>query len=66
MDAGEMFLNFPLRNTIRTYCGVNLTNFDDADLTIKRCRQRWTRLWFGFKSILHLTVRSLTIAEEHA
>ena len=57
MDVGEMFLNFPLRNNIRPYCGVNLTNFNDLGITVKERRQRWTRLWFGFKLSPYLAVR---------
>jgi len=32
MDVGEMFLNFPLRRSARSFCGVNLANFDGLGL----------------------------------
>ena len=66
MDVGEMFLNFPLHTTMRTYCGVNLLGFDNLPLDKKQKRQRWTRLWFGFKPSPHGAVRFLSIAEELA
>ena len=66
MDVGEIFVNFPMHNSMRPYCGVNLSKFDDLSLDEKEKRQRWARLWFGFKPSPHYSVRFLSIAQEQA
>ena len=44
MDAGEMFLNFPLHSKARVHSGVNLTNFKDLGLDENDRRLRFSRL----------------------
>jgi len=67
MDIGEMFLNFPLHQNIKPYCGVNLTSFTDDLKTLSgQTRFRWNRTWMGFKPSPYLAVRHLAIAEELA
>ena len=60
-----MFLNFPLDETIKPYCGVNLTCFaDDLNFPSSSPRLRWNRTWMGFRPSPYLAIRHLAISEE--
>ena len=63
VDIGKMFHNFILNRDARAYCGVNVTglNLEVAELN----RNRWDRLWMGFKSSPHNVTRHLSIVTEH-
>ena len=73
LDIGEMFCNFPLDVFIRSFCGVNLSRFDELDNQIgdnivihPEKRFRHCRTWMGFRSSLFLAIRQLSIAVESA
>jgi hypothetical protein len=64
---GEMFLNFPLHETLQRYSGVDFShysaNFQEGCLIVK---VHWTRCWMGFKPSPYMAVRFYYLAEEFA
>ena len=73
LDLGEMFLNFPLHNDLKSYSGIDLTPFR-GDLMIKnlipssymhkRIIASWERTWMGMKISPEQAVRFYYLAEE--
>ena len=74
IDIGEMFLNFPLHNSLWKYSAMDLTPFqsfllrdfpEKAKLLNKpRISGIWSRLWFGFTSSPELSAMMYYLAEE--
>ena len=56
VDAGEMFLNFPLDIRLRKYCGVDLSWLDDDGNRLWEC---WHRMAMGMKPSPWVTIRLL-------
>ena len=65
LDVREMFLNFPLINSVHPFSSVNLSKFELPGMEETDCH-RWTRLWFGFRFSPYGAVRFLAVAEELA
>lgn len=64
MDICDMFHNFMLHKDVRAYCGVNVTGLELE--AAETNRNRWDRLWMGFKPSPHNAARHLAIATEFA
>ena len=72
LDIGEMFPNFPLHTSLRSFSGVDLTQFKDRLGSVlpselrsnNRLSGAWTRLWFGMKNSPELSVTYYYLAEE--
>ena len=74
LDIGEMFLNFPLHESLVPYSGMDLSPFrkeitrDFPELkewlAKKRLLTTWTRCWFGFTGSPELSARHYYLAEE--
>ena len=72
VDIGEMFLNFMLHPTLRTLCGVDLSNYN-VDLTslevptepeAAKTWMSWNRIAMGLKWSPYQAVKSMHFAEE--
>ena len=64
IDAGDMFLNYPLDPKIRPYAGVDVS-WASPDLKRERILwERWTRMAMGFVSSPFLTCRLFAWAME--
>ena len=56
VDAGEMFLNFPLDRRIRKYCGIDLSWMSEGGGTLWEC---WNRMAMGMCPSPWVTIRLL-------
>ena len=56
VDAGEMFLNFPLDINIRKYCGVDMSWMREDGKTMWEC---WNRMAMGMRPSPFVTIRLL-------
>ena len=56
VDAGEMFLNFPLDRRIRKYCGIDLSWMSEDGGTLWEC---WNRMAMGMCPSPWVTIRLL-------
>ena len=56
VDAGEMFLNFPLDLSIRPYCGVDLSWMEEGKKTTWKS---WSRMTMGMKPSPWVTCRQI-------
>ena len=56
VDAGEMFLNFPLDLKMRKYCGVDLSSTTKDNTKLWLC---WHRMAMGMRSSPWITIRLL-------
>ena len=56
VDAGEMFLNFPLDRRIRKYCGIDLSWMSEDGGTLWEC---WNRMAMGMRPSPWVTIRLL-------
>ena len=56
VDAGEMFLNFPLDRRIRKYCGIDLSWMSEEGGTLWEC---WNRMAMGMSPSPWVTIRLL-------
>lgn len=66
LDLGEMFLNFPLHESIQEYSGIDLGPFK-KELGLSPGESswyRWARNWMGSKSSPYSSVRFYYLAEE--
>ena len=74
IDLGEMFLNFPLHNCLKAFCGVDLTPFKRQifnqfphlreQYQKGRLATHWTRLCFGWRQSPELSENYYYLAEE--
>lgn len=66
MDLAEMFLNFPLHESLQPYSGVDLTPYKTAlhITTPGPYHLRWTRTWMGARPSPFFAVRYFYIADE--
>jgi hypothetical protein len=60
VDAGEMFLNFPLDRSMRKYCGVDVTCVLPPTQPKKRTIHCWQRMTMGMKPSPWVTTRLLS------
>jgi hypothetical protein len=69
IDLGEMFLNFPLHETLQRFSGVDFSQYS-ADLRTAESSEKWwvhwTRCWMGLKPSPFMAVRFYYLAEEFA
>lgn len=67
VDLGEMFLNFPLHESIRAYSGIDLSSYQEK-LGIGNGKRsvwyRWTRNWMGARMSPYSSVQFCSLAEE--
>jgi hypothetical protein len=63
-NVGETFLNFPLHQSLRELCGVDLTHYFAPELGKKVTWERWSRCAMGLKSSPYNTVRMMMVAQE--
>ena len=61
VDAGEMFLNFPLDRRIRKYCGIDLSWMSEEGETLWEC---WNRMAMGMCPSPWVTIRLLMFMME--
>jgi hypothetical protein len=67
IDLGEMFLNFPLHETLQRYSGVDFSHYSaDFQGAVLIARVHWARCWMGFKPSPYMAVRFYYLAEEFA
>ena len=71
IDLGEMFLNFPLHQSLRPVSGVDLRPFKDhlekrpaSRVGSSVSASRWERCWMGFRPSPYWSVRFYYLAEE--
>jgi len=60
MDLADMFLNFPLDNTLQPYYGIDLSPYIPTVTTW----ERWTRCMMGLKPSPYCTIKGLLLAFE--
>jgi hypothetical protein len=60
VDAGEMFLNFPLDRDMRKYCGVDVSCLYPSTQHKKRTFHCWQRMAMGMKPSPWVTTRLLS------
>jgi len=62
-DIGEMFLNFPMHESIQRYCGIDLRQYcyPDSDRTHLK---RWVRCMMGWVAAPYVTTQSPALAKE--
>jgi hypothetical protein len=69
LDLGEMFLNFPLHESLQAYSGIDLTMYQEK-LGFSKCSKtkwyRWTRNWMGSRLSPFSSVQFCYLAEEFA
>lgn len=66
-DVGEMFHNFMLHETLRQYCGLDISLYASADQREKGNKQvwrRWNRLAMGLRPSPYCAVQGMMIARE--
>jgi hypothetical protein len=71
IDLGEMFLNFPLHESLQKFSGVNFSHYSTSlrDPLKSPCQKdlvHWTRCWMGLKPSPFMAVRFYYWAEEFA
>ena len=66
IDVGEMFLNFVMHESLRIYCGVDVTNYfpELANIEGATVWLRWGRCGMGFTNSPYVAVQGITVAEE--
>jgi hypothetical protein len=66
IDLGEMFLNFPLHESLQRFSGVDFTQYASElrEGSCKRWWVHWTRCWMGLKPSPFMAVRFYYLAEE--
>ena len=63
-DVGKMFLNFPLHQSLRELCGVDLTHYFAPELGKKVLWERWSRCAMGLKPSPYNTMLMMMVAHE--
>jgi hypothetical protein len=68
IDLGEMFLNFPLHESLQRFSGVDFSQYvsELREGPCKRWWVHWTRCWMGLKPSPFMAVRFYYLAEEFA
>jgi hypothetical protein len=64
MDLGEMFLNFPLHEQLRPYCGIDLRPFFPEEAGSSPLWEHWERCMMGLKSSPYVTIKTLLLGYE--
>jgi hypothetical protein len=62
-DIGEMFLNFPMHQSIQAYCGIDLKPYLHPDSSQTHI-ERWVRCMMGWVAAPYVTTQSLALAKE--
>lgn len=65
LDMGEMFLNFPLHQSLQPYCGVDLGPYlSTGGAEDKTMWERWGRCLMGLCSSPYITTKMVLLADE--
>jgi hypothetical protein len=64
MGLGEMFLNFPLDEQLRPYCGIDLRPFFPEEAGEQTLWEHWVRCMMGLRSSPYCTIKTLLLGYE--
>ena len=62
-DIGEMFLNFPMHDSIQPYSGIDIRPYCSPDSPQTHI-ERWVRCMMGWVAAPYITTQSLSLAKE--
>ena len=66
LDVGEMFLNYVLHESLRAYCGLDLTLYFANEITAEsgKLLEAWWRTGMGFKWSPYQAVQGMAVLDE--